>query len=197
MAAIEQPIVEAAPVRRGWLRRNWKRLLGSMMLLIILAAVGGYFAKFGPVLFSQPYQTALHAVEQSPQVQAVLGKTISRSTVADWTPSGLSDDSGQMPEARLTFSVSGAKNPATGDRSSATVMALARQLNGQWGFAQFDVTLSDGTQLNLLDEINAGKPADVKPFDPTQPQPKATTTEEATPDQNIKIDDLEMPPGAK
>jgi hypothetical protein len=181
MAATKQEPVESAPVHRGWWRRNWKRLVVGTVLVVVLAAVGGYFAKFGPVLFSEPYQMALNTVERSPQVKDLLGEPVKRSGVADWTPTGMFSDGGQMKEARLTFSISGPKG-------SASVMALARSLDGQWGFAQFDVTAPEGKRLNLLAESNAGKPVDVKNFDPSQPQAKTTTTEDAPPDLNVKID---------
>jgi hypothetical protein len=181
-AATSQPASDNQQVHRGWWRRNWKRLIVGGLLVIFLSAVTGYFIKFGPTLFSEPYRLALGIVDHSPKVIAELGEPLKRSSWLDWTPSGVFEQTGGMEKARLTFSVSG-------PRGSASVSAVAQGRDEQWSWPQFEVILpADGKHLDLKDEANSGTKPDVERFDPTKEKQSGPKIEPARPDQDIKID---------
>ncbi|HEV2972769.1 MAG TPA: cytochrome c oxidase assembly factor Coa1 family protein [Pirellulales bacterium] len=191
MTTAQQQPVEAAP-RRGWWRRNWKWLVVGLVLVVGISAGGGYYYLFGRMLLSEPFKIAWDAVKNSKQVSAELGAPIS----GGWTPHGTVNQDPNMPEATMNFSISG-------PNGTADVAALARRIDGIWGFPRFEVDTRpldgsvEGKHLDLTGEINAGKPDDVQKFDPTKPQPKTTTTEEAPPDLNIKLDDVPSAPSGK
>jgi Cytochrome oxidase complex assembly protein 1 len=186
MNTTQQQPVEAAP-RRGWWRRNWKRLILGVILIVAVSAAGGYYYLFGRMLLSEPFKIAWDAVKNSKTVSAKLGAPVG----GGWTPHGNINQDPTMTVVTMNFSISGPKG-------AADVAARAQEIGGIWSFTEFKVTPADGTEdLNLRSEANAGKPDDVQKFDPTKPQPKTTTTEEAPPDLNIKLDDVPSPPSGK
>ncbi len=183
MAATEPRPAETKEVKRGWWRRNWKRVVIGLFLVVIVAAAGGYYYVFGRIMLSEPFKLAWQEVKQSKQVESELGGPIH----GGWTPHGTIDWNSPIPEANLNFTISGAKG-------SADVAVLARRIDGAWGFPRFDVTLRgednmSGKKIDLAAEINKERPPDVATFDPKQnrlaSKPKI---EEAPPELNIKID---------
>jgi Cytochrome oxidase complex assembly protein 1 len=164
--------------RRGWWRRNWWKLALAVVLVPLLGG-GGFVAwKFGPVMFSKPYRTAIEDLKHSRQVLDQLGEPIS----TNWIPGGGVDSD----SARLYFDIWGPKG-------KAKVAVQAGLRDGQWGFNKFEVTLADGRPLNLMDEEARIHGVDTPPFDPTVPQPKGVTVQEAPPEVNIKIPDVVLP----
>ncbi len=180
---------ETAALRRGWWRRNWKRLISAAILVPLVLAAGGYFVKFGPVLFSEPYRKALATAMNSPQLIAQIGEPIKRSKWADWAPAGAINKDDEHGEARFSFSV-------TGPKGKADLSAVARRIDGQWGFSSFEVTTPGDQHFNLLSEINKGVKDDTPVFDATSQKPVQPTVKEATPDQDVKID-LDLPSGVR
>jgi hypothetical protein len=186
MAATQQRPAQAPAVHRGWWRRNWKRLVVGLFLIVILAGGGAYYYLFGRMMLSEPFKLAWAEVTQSKKVQSELGEPIR----GGWTPHGMIDWNSNIPEVDMNFVISGPKG-------SADVAARARRINGAWGFARFEVTMSDGKRLDVAEEINAARPPDVQKFDPTKQSSKtAPKIEEAPPDLNIKID-VDPPAGSK
>lgn len=182
----------ASAKKRGWWRRNWKRLLGSLVLIAVLGAVGGYLYKFAPILTSEPYRQAIAELEKSPQVKQLLGESVK----AGWFPAGsVNRDEG---EARIYLQVHGPKT-ADGHAPKADVSVQARLVGGKWGFTQFDLTSDKGQRLNLMDEINGEQPPDVLPFDAKNVPPPQAKMEVAPPkdDVNIQIPDLPSDTGGK
>jgi hypothetical protein len=188
--AQEQP-TQAPPVHRGWWRRNWKRLVLGLFLVVILAGGGAYYYVFGRMMLSEPFKLAWEEVKQSKKVRSELGEPIH----GGWTPHGIIDWNSNIPEADMNFAISG---PA----GTADVSAKARRIDGVWGFARLEVDVRepDGNvrkRIDVAEEINLAKPPDVQQFDPTKQASKTTPKiEEAPPDLNIKID-VDPPAGSK
>ena len=181
MDSVKQPDPQTTPPQRGWFKRNWKRLFGGLLLLFIAAAVGGYLAKFGPILFSQPYREALDFVTGYPQVTDALGEPVKRRGIQDWTPSGTITGDDDTGEANINFSISGTKG-------QAKVMIAARKVKGdkEWGYPTFQVTLPGDKQLNLVDAMNKTKPDEMPKANEGAVKPATTT--QATKEQDIIID---------
>jgi Cytochrome oxidase complex assembly protein 1 len=191
MAATQQQPAQAPAVRRGWWRRNWKRLVLGVFLTVILVGGGAYYYLFGRMMLSEPFKLAWAEVRQSKKVQSELGEPIR----GGWTPHGMIDWNSNIPEADMNFVISG----PTG---TADVSAKARRIDGVWGFARLEVGVRepDGSvrkRIDVAEEINLAKPPDVQKFDPTkQSSQTAPKIEEAPPDLNIKID-VDPPAGSK
>lgn len=169
--------------RPGWFRRNWLRAIISLMLLFVLAAVGGYLYKFGPILFSTPYHMAMAELQQEPDVKKMLGDPIHDS----WFPAG--NVNNEEGEARFYFRVHG---PGTdGHESKADVSVQARCVGDKWDFTQFDIQPEGGQRLNLIDAIQARGTPDTPLFD-SKSAPAPTKTE-ATPPQDVNIQIPDMP----
>jgi len=175
----------AGAKRRGWLGRNWLRLFVVLVVLAAAAAAGGYYKKFGPILFSKPYQQALVELRQSPQVKKLLGEPIHDG----WFPAGsVNNDEG---EARFYLKIHGPKG-ADGQEPMADVSVQARSVGGEWDFTQFDVQSSAGPKLNLMDEISSRKPPEVPLFNGNGASTPLPKTDAARP-PDVKIDIPDLP----
>ncbi len=174
---------QANPKPRGWMRRNWLRILVCFGVLIAFAAGGGYFYKFGRILISTPYRQAMANLRESPQVKKLLGEPIS----ANWFPVG--NVNNEIGEARMILKIHGPAG-ADGKVPTAEASILARAIEGEWGFTQFDVQPANGDRMNLVPEIEKLHPSvnDVKPYDPNA-QPLRTAKAPPPPDVDIQVPD--------
>src|SRR5215469_4316694 len=76
MESTEKKPAQAPEVRRGWWRRNWKRLVVGLFVVVILAASGGYYYLFGRFMLSEPFKVAWQEVTKSKEVNSELGGPI-------------------------------------------------------------------------------------------------------------------------
>jgi len=168
--------------RRGWWRRNWWKLV-LVVVLVPLLGGGGFVAwKYGPVMFSKPYRMAFEDLKHNRRVLDQLGEPLSGS----WIPGGGVDSE----SARLYFDIWG---PKAGKPGKAQVAVQAGFRDGEWGFSQFEVTLADGQRLNLMEDEALIHKVDTPTFDPSVPQPKGVTVQEAPREMDIKIPDVSLP----
>ncbi len=169
--------------KRGWLGRNWGRLLALVILLPVIAAGAGYYIKFWPLVSSEPYKKAVDVALASPELAAEIGSPI-RRIWNTWAPAGeVHEDSGRG-EARFSFAVAG-------PNGKAELSATARQVQGQWGFSSFQASAGE-KQIDLAPEANKGLREDTPAFDPDKHDLKSPTYQKATPEQDVKID-LDLP----
>jgi hypothetical protein len=174
-----QPTDGTEPVRRGWLRRNWRLLAAGIVVAAIVAAASGYYYVFGRIMLSEPFKRAWDIVKHDQKVIAELGEPIG----GGWFPHGTVNTDSNIPEANMNFSISGPKG-------KADVAALGRKIDGAWGFPRFDVEIDAGGGKKRID-VAADQPSDVPRFNAQQPNQAGPKIEKATPDQDIKID---LPP---
>ncbi len=168
-------------MRRGWWRRNWKRLVAGTLVVALLAAGGVYYHFFGRIMMSEPFKLAWSEVQKSKLLAENLGEPIR----GGWTPHGTVSSDGNLPEAQMMFSISGPKG-------TADVSARAREIKGEWGFYEFVATTADGKRLDVADEINKLKPPDVQKFDGTKPQ-EGPKIEQAPRELDRKFDIPDVP----
>jgi len=178
--AYEQP-------QRSWFGRNWWWFVPGVILLPILACGGCFLGfrafKIAHTKASPPYQQALAAVQDSPEVQEALGQPIEDTT---WVPTGELTVDNNRGEANLIFQVAGPKG-------SATVSFNARMVGGTWGLNELVVTVDqtgeriviDTTELGDRDAGGGAAPAwggdaPAWPADPDS-EPPAADNPEATP----------------
>jgi hypothetical protein len=119
---------------------------------VVLLCGGGFvaaiFGVFGILKSSEPYTRSIAAVNNSAEVQEVLGTPIEEG----WIPSGninLNNDSGS---ANLSYSVSGPKG-------SASVTVQATRQNGKWTIDSLTVSPnSGGDAIDLTEDANENEP---------------------------------------
>jgi len=159
-------------------------VLLAILLLPVLAATAGYFYKFGPLIFSEPYAAAIQELRQSPQVTAALGQPVQ----TDWIPRPSGEVRSEDGEARLMFPINGANG------LKANVSLQARLIDKRWGFSVFEVEPVGGKSFSIVDEINAREGNDVAKFGSKESEPmKPPTVSEAKPEQNINFDTSDLP----
>lgn len=132
-----------APPRRGWFRRNWRRLVLAVVVVPILICAGAagwfYVVRVAPLRSSEPYQAALKRVQADPKVIQRLGQPIRD---ASWVPSGSVNIENDRGNANLMFKVAGPKG-------SASVRTQARRIRGTWGTTVLDVTFAGEKPIPL------------------------------------------------
>lgn len=181
MTATQQQPVETAPVKRGWWRRNWKRLIGGIFVVALLAAGGVYYHFFGRIMLSTPFKMAWGELQKSKLVAENLGEPIR----GGWTPHGMVTSDDNLPEAQMMFTISGPKG-------SGDVSVRGRQIKGEWGFHEFIVTLADGKKVDLVPEIYHDRPSDVPAFDGNKQQ-QGPKIEQAPADLNRTFEIPDVP----
>jgi hypothetical protein len=190
MSSASTAIPSAPAAReRGWLRRNWKWFIPSMLLVAIALgaiAVFSYIQIRSYRYRANPaYHTALAEVQQNKQIQERLGEPIADS---DWNPQGRIDISDNLGDAAFNFTVSGPKG-------SAEVATQGRMVNGEWAVTRLEVRFADDTRVNLTNEIEAKQEIDTPAFDPRTKRPAPEKSNEppkevTIPELNVDVPDV-------
>lgn len=137
--------------RRGWWSRNWKWVIPSGCLGLILVA-----ACFITVIVlltltwiksSEVYTGALDAARSDAELAEAIGTPIEDGLF----PTGSYEVSGQRGHTEFEISVSGPKG-------SATVYAVARKSAGEWTYTTLVADLDDSERrINLLDQTEPAR----------------------------------------
>lgn len=179
----------SAPVaRRGWYRRNWKWFTPLVVLLVV---VGGGVASSWDLIwprFHPLYHLSLEKVSENPKVIEKLGEPIKP---VRFFAHGSVNSSGDRGDASFIFDVAGPKG-------TAAVSSKLRQLNGDWGFSQLELTFADNERIDIAQSIDAGGADDTPKFNPfATPEPMNPPDlprNIPTGPMDISID---LPPGAQ
>jgi Cytochrome oxidase complex assembly protein 1 len=135
--------------RRNWLWCNWKWLLPSGCLFLVLMALafaaGIFFFVVGVMKESGAYKTALTRARENPAVIEALGTPISE----DWLPSGSAHSVGPGGDANLAI-------PIRGPKGKATIYVAAMEVVGIWQFNTLVVEIEATHQrIDLTATANA------------------------------------------
>jgi hypothetical protein len=130
---------ESAPPplpRKNWFGRNWKWLLPSGCLFILLTAIafaaGVFFLVVGMMKESGAYKVAVTRARENPAVIEALGTPIKEG----WLPSGSSHSVGPGGDANLAI-------PIRGPKGKATIYVAAMEVAGIWHFDTLVVEIGD------------------------------------------------------
>lgn len=158
-----------------WWGRNgrWFLAVGGLALLLLFA--GGILAVvglvFGTLRSSEPYQTAMETLRETPEAIELLGEPIEEG----WFASGQVSWSGSGGHAELAIPVSGAK-------AAATLYVVAHREDGEWHYERMELVAEDGSwRLDLLADENEqeqpeeGDDSEAEPEAP-EPAPRVTAT---------------------
>ena len=156
----EQATFTDEPPRRGWFVRNWVWFVPLLILLFIIICAGcctGMLTfRVGMLKASEPYQAALAAVREDPQVQEALGTPIEDDT---WFPVGEIVTSNRHGDARLDFAVRGPKG-------RAHVRTESRMTDGAWQMTELVVTVEETGERIVLDLPDDGEIQDAPLWEP-------------------------------
>lgn len=112
----------------------------GIFLLVALFVVAIFWAIFGAMKSSEPYQHAVWAATHDPRVQARLGAPVKPG----WLFGGSINVAGDSGQADLTIPVEGANG-------KGTVYVVARKSEGQWTYQTLAVRLEGSAErLDLL-----------------------------------------------
>jgi hypothetical protein len=128
----------ALTLPRSWFSRNWKWLVPTLILglvLLLILVVGGLLTfVFGLLKSSEPYQHAVAVASSKPDVVRELGTPI----VPAWYVSGNINVSNSSGDANLAI-------PLHGKLRRGTVYVVAKMTDGAWTYDKLQV-LVDGQE---------------------------------------------------
>ncbi len=131
------------PSPGGWLARNWKLLLGLIVLIttLIVAAVAGLvFFVVSLLKGSDVAKGAVARAQSSPAVVQHLGAPIE----AGWWASGSINLSGDSGDAKLTL-------PILGPKGKGKLYLIAEKRAGTWSYTLLQVVIDgSGEKIDLL-----------------------------------------------
>jgi hypothetical protein len=132
------------PQQKGWFGRNWKWLVptGCLSLVVVAGAVVAAIAylAFGSIKSSYPYQEAMTRTRSNADAIRELGEPIE----SGWLVSGniqITDSSG-----RADLSI-----PVSGPKKSGKVYVLATKRMGNWNLSALELEIEgEAKRINLL-----------------------------------------------
>jgi hypothetical protein len=165
---------------RGWWKRNWKWLVPTLFLFMIIfccGCPGGIFVGVvGIMRNSEPYLMAMEKIQANPEAQEAFGQPIRDDS---WMPLGeikqeLIDGSGN---AELRWALAGPKG-------KGKAYVKARMVDGKWEIEMIEVNLPNGKKVVLRDE---GGGNEAPPFPAQDNAESGKAKETAPPDMNITM----------
>jgi hypothetical protein len=139
------PSVNTPPERPHWLGRNWKWLVptGCLGLLLLAAGIVVVIVSivFGALKSSDAYKTALAKAKADPMVVNALGSPIKDGLFI----SGTTNVSGSSGHADLTI-------PISGPKGKGTIYFVASKFAGEWTFSKLVVEVGKtGEKIDLTE----------------------------------------------
>jgi len=130
-------------VRRGWWGRNWKWLVPTgclTVLLLFLAFVATItIAVFGILKTTDVYKTALARAKNDSRVVAAIGEPIKEG----WYVGGSTQVNGGSGKSDLTI-------PIHGPKGRATIYVVATKFAGDWQYSKLIVKVeATGNTIDL------------------------------------------------
>ena len=157
----EQKSTEAPPLKRSL----WKRLLIRLVLVLLVAAVGGagyvYYRSYR-IISSEPYQAAMKYVINSKILKGKVGEPLVTAGFLENLRDGSSvTDNGDVGEAQIRFNVMSPKGPVN-------VTGAGRKDKGEWAITDLTVMIPGNERVNLYSEVLLDTGGDTPKFDPTK-----------------------------
>ena len=143
MSSPTPPFPQATPPKpKNW----WLIGCSGCLVLIVLGIIAGGAIFYGVVKViksTEPYQTALTAATNSPEVQEELGTPIEPGFMPQGSVNSNSDGGVTIETADLTI-------PLKGPKASGSVHYAAKKAAGDWEVSDFTVTVEgSGKKIHL------------------------------------------------
>lgn len=174
---------ETQPMKRSL----WKRLLLRVVMVLLLAALGGagyLYYRANRLITSQPYQDAVKFVTNSKLVKDKVGEPLQTVGILQNLNNGSSiNEEGEFGEAQLQFKM-------LSPRGQIEVSGGGRKRDNSWSITSLQVLVpGDRERLNLMSEVNKETAGDTPKFDPNkQPEKVETKINLPPPETDIKIE---------
>ena len=124
----------------NWLQRNWKWLLPSGCLVLVVLTLAFFFAVlflvFRLMRTADVYQQALDRARHDPALVAALGANIEDGY---FMSGNVTENSGGSGSAKMTI-------PLSGPKGSATLYLVARKSHGAWAFSRLEAEIESTRQ---------------------------------------------------
>jgi hypothetical protein len=138
---IPAPPPSPVSLQESWLSRNWKWLVPTVVLgliLLVAVAVGALLTfVFGLLKSSEPYQHAVTVASSNPEVVRELGAPVAPA----WYLSGSESESGNSGDAELAI-------PLKGSLHRGTVYVRAKKIEGVWRYDKLEM-LVEGREVRI------------------------------------------------
>jgi hypothetical protein len=138
---IPAPPPPALTLPKSWFSRNWKWLVPTVVLgliLLVAVAVGALLTfVFGLLKSSEPYQHAVALATSNQEVVRELGAPVAPA----WYLSGSESESGSSGDAELAI-------PLKGSLHRGTVYVRAKRTEGVWRYDKLEV-LVEGREVRI------------------------------------------------
>ena len=140
------------PSPPGWMARNWKWFVPSLLLSLVLLfaafVVGVLGLVFGSMKSSTPYRQAVSAAETNPAVVSSLGAPVRPGF---WLSGNINVQAGGTGDAQLEI-------PLTGSHHSGTIFVVAKKSGDVWRFETLEVEVEGASdRIQLLDKNPPGE----------------------------------------
>jgi hypothetical protein len=138
---IPAPPPPALTLPKSWFSRNWKWLVPTVVLgliLLVAVAVGALLTfVFGLLKSSEPYQHAVALATSNQEVVRELGAPVAPA----WYLSGSESESGSSGDAELAI-------PLKGSLHRGTVYVRAKRTEGVWRYDKLEM-LVEGREVRI------------------------------------------------
>jgi hypothetical protein len=138
---IPDPPPSPVSLPESWLSRNWKWLVPTVVLgliLLVAVAVGALLTfVFGLLKSTEPYQHAVTVASSNPEVVRELGAPVAPA----WYLSGSESESGNSGDAELAI-------PLKGSLHRGTVYVRAKKIEGVWRYDKLEM-LVEGREVRI------------------------------------------------
>lgn len=133
---------------KGWFGRNWKWLIPTGCLGMLLLAVGFFVAIFymvmGLMTSSDVYQFAVAKAQENPAVQQAIGTPIEPGILI----------SGEI-KLENASGIANLSIPIAGPKGKATIYVVAEKSAGQWSYSTLVVEISEtGERIDMLEDFS-------------------------------------------
>jgi hypothetical protein len=173
-------------------RSLWKRLLVRLVMLLLVAALGGagyLYYRSNRLIKSIPYQAALKYVTESKLVKERVGEPLVSAGFLENLRDGSNvTEDGKTGEAQLHFKMMSPKG-------AIEVSGQGRKLDDVWSIIDLAVLLpGEKEKLSLKSEVEVETAKDTPKFDATKPPEKIKTDVKLVDPKELKFDDLPTVP---
>lgn len=138
---IEPPVLATQP-RKGKSGCFWASLSIGCLTVLLLTCGGfillGFFGFTAALRSTEPYQQALKAAQNDPEVQQAVGENIE----ASWPMTGSINNTNGQESVDIEFTVKGSKG-------SGKVHVRGQRNNGPWQYDQIEFSDSSGNKIDL------------------------------------------------
>ena len=191
MSANPQSAVPSYPmvpqlVRKSWLARNWKWLLGGAFLAVVLLVFGVITLVEGTMRSSDAATESLLRAKSSPLVVQRLGSPIKEG----WFVGGSINMTTDSGDADLSV-------PISGPKGQGTVYVTAHKSAGLWSYSLMQAAVQGSNdRIDLLSSAPAESNSGASAASPAQPPPSATNDQSQAVPASQPADASSLAPGA-